>query len=137
VAVLCNGAGFNATQLAEQLADSVIGPRASRPRGAGGLTRPVARAAARPAVPASAFARLAGTYASTEVGGEPFVVTLEDGALVLRQAPATRFVLRAANGATFQASGQVLWFDLDGDGPASTLHIASDRAWDVAFPRIR
>jgi hypothetical protein len=88
-------------------------------------------------VPASAFARLAGTYASTEVGGEPFVVTLEDGALVLRQAPATRFVLRAANGATFQASGQVLWFDLDGDGPASTLHIASDRAWDVAFPRIR
>lgn len=137
VAVLCNGAGINATQLAEQLADSVIGPRARRERAAEPVVRPVAAAVQRPAMAPVAYPSLAGTYATDEVGGEPFVIAVEGGALVLRQAPEMRIVLQPARGATFQAAGQVLWFDLDVTGRATALHIASDRAWDVTFPRIR
>lgn len=137
IAVLCNGAGLNATQLAEQLADSLVGPRARRPRASEPVTRPVAAIATQSALPASQWASLAGTYASDEVGGEPFVVSVESGDLVLRQAPETRLVLRPGAGALFQAAGQLLWFDRDASGQGRTLHIASDRAWDVPFARIR
>lgn len=137
VAVLCNGAGLNATQLAEQLADSLVGPRARRPRASEPIARPVAAIATQAALPASQWASLAGTYASDEVGGEPFVVSVESGELVLRQAPDTRLVLRPGAGAVFQAAGQVLWFDRDASGQGRVLHIASDRAWDVPFTRIR
>jgi CubicO group peptidase (beta-lactamase class C family) len=136
VAVLCNGAGLNATQLAEQLADSVVGPRARRPRAAEPVARPAAAAATRPAIAPAAYAPLAGTYATDEIGGEPMVIAVEAGELVLRQAPDTRIALRPAAGATFQAAGQLLWFDVDAAGRGTALHIASDRAWDVAFPRV-
>ncbi len=137
VAVLCNGAGFNATQLAEQLADSVIGPRARRASRTAPFSRPVATAAARPPIPPTEHALLAGTYASDEVQGEPFTVAVENGSLVLRQAPSTRLVLVPTTGSHFQASGQLVWFDRDATGRATALHVASDRAWDVVFTRVR
>jgi CubicO group peptidase (beta-lactamase class C family) len=137
VAVLCNGAGLNATQLAEQLADSVIGPRARRANRSAPFPRPVAAAAARASISPAEHAQLAGTYASDEVQGEPYTVAVEQGALVLRQAPATRLVLVPTTGSHFQASGQLVWFDRDATGRATALHVASDRAWDVTFTRVR
>lgn len=137
VAVLCNGAGLNATLLAETIADSVIGPRTPRPRSATPIARPLATARAMPAVPPAEWPRLAGRYASAEVGGEPFVVSVESGALVLRQAPSLRVVLQPAGGALYQAVGQALWFERDAAGEAIALHVASDRAWDVRFARVR
>ncbi|MCU0617477.1 MAG: DUF1579 domain-containing protein, partial [Gemmatimonadaceae bacterium] len=125
IAVLCNGAGLNATQLAEQLADSLVGPRTRRPRASEPVARPVASIATQPAFPASQWASLAGTYASDEVGGEPFVVSVESGELVLRRAPETRLVLRPGAGALFQAAGQLLWFDRDASGQGRTLRIAA------------
>jgi CubicO group peptidase (beta-lactamase class C family) len=136
VAVLCNGAGLNATQLAEQLADSVIGPRVRRQPARATVTRPAAVAADAPRVPPAEFAGLTGTYASADVHGAPFVVALESGALVLRQAPSTRLVLTPGRGAEFVAGGLLLWFDRDASGRATTLHLASDRAWDVPFTRM-
>ena len=137
VAVLCNGAGFNATQLAEQLADSVIGSRTRRVAGAGErVVRPVMAAASWASAPRAEYTQLAGRYASDEVGGEPYVVALEGDTLVLRQAPDTRFVLTAARGAIFAAGGRQLWFERGPDGRAIALHVAQDRAWDVRFPLI-
>jgi CubicO group peptidase (beta-lactamase class C family) len=136
VAVLCNGASFNATQLAEQLADSVIGSRARREPARATVARPAAAVADAPRIPPAGFTGLIGTYGSVEVGGAPFVVALESGALVLRQAPSTRLVLMPGRGAQFVAGGLLLWFDRDASGRATTLHIASDRAWDVPFNRM-
>jgi CubicO group peptidase (beta-lactamase class C family) len=137
VSVLCNGAGFNATQLAEQLADSVIGPRARREPARATVARPSAAVADLPHIAPTEFAGLTGRYGSAEVDGAPFEVALESGALVLRQAPSTRLVLMPGRGAQFVAGGLLVWFDRDASGRATTLHIASDRAWDVPFARIR
>jgi len=137
VAVLCNGAALNATLLAETIADSVIGPRAPRPRTVSPIARPLASARGATAVPRAEWSRLAGRYASDEVGGEPYVVSVESGALVLRQAPSLRVVLQPAGGALFQALGQALWFERDAAGAAIALHVASDRAWDVRFARVQ
>jgi CubicO group peptidase (beta-lactamase class C family) len=139
VGVLCNGGGLNASQIAETIADSVIGPRSRRAVTAvpGRAPRPV-RMTATPGgtfPSATALQQLIGEYASAEVGGEPYQVVIEGGALVLRQAPSLRLILLAAANGRFQAGGRVVWFDHDASGRATTLHVGQDRAWDVAFTR--
>lgn len=138
VAVLCNGAGLNATQLAEQLADSLIGGRTRPvPRGpTGGVQHPLRSAdSTRARVPSSEWSQLTGTYASDEVQGEPWTVAVESGALVLRQPPSSRRVLTPAADGRFQFSGGVIRFDRGPDGRATALHVLQDRAWDVVFAR--
>jgi hypothetical protein len=75
-------------------------------------------------------------YASDEVGGEPFRIAVESGALVLRQAPSVRLPLTPASNGRFLAGGRVVWFDVDARGQATVLHVGQDRAWDVAFGRV-
>lgn len=138
VAVLCNGAALNATQLAEQLGDSLIGARTrGTPRGPlGGVVHTLRLAdSTRSPLPTSEWPQLTGTYASDEVAGEPFTVALESGALVLRQAPNTRRVLVPVADGRFQFGGGVIRFDRGPDGQATVLHVLQDRAWDVAFRR--
>jgi CubicO group peptidase (beta-lactamase class C family) len=139
VSVLCNGGGLNATTIAEQIADSVIGPRTRRVATAtpGRAARPV-RVTATPGgtfPAAAALQQLTGEYASSEVGGEPYRIAVEGGMLVLRQAPTTRMVLSVAANDRFQAAGRVIWFDRDATGRATALHVGQDRAWDVVFNR--
>jgi len=139
VAVLCNGAGMNATQLAEQLGDSLIGARTRpAPRGPlGGVVHTLRLTdSTRGAVPASEWPQLTGTYASDEVHGAPFTVAVEAGALVLRQAPDSRRLLVPAAGARFRMDGGAVFFDRSADGRATALHMTQDRAWDVVFRRV-
>jgi CubicO group peptidase (beta-lactamase class C family) len=134
VGVLCNGAALNATQLAELLADSLVGPRTRQPARVtpGRPARVTAVAGAGP-LPADAASALTGWYATAEVGGEPYQIAVEGTALVLRQAPSLRLVLVPRADGRFVAGSRVLWFDRDANGRASALHVGQDRAWDVVF----
>lgn len=136
VAVLCNSAARNATQLAEQLADSLVGPRQAQPRRVDPTVRPVAGARRQLVVKGNAYAALVGVYASPEVHGEPFEVRLLDEHLELRQAPNLRLVMQADPGRVFTAGDRHYWFERDATGRAIALHVAQDRAWDVRLPRI-
>ncbi len=139
VAVLCNGAALNATQLAEQLGDSLIGARMRRAaRGPlGGVVHTLRRVdSTRAAVPATEWPRLTGTYVSDEVRGELFVVTLEEGELVLRQAPHSRRALVPVADGRFQFGGGSIRFERGADGRATAMHVLQDRAWDVVFNRV-
>jgi CubicO group peptidase (beta-lactamase class C family) len=139
VAVLCNGAGLNATQLAEQLGDSLIGRRSRpAPRGPlGGVVHTLRLAdSTRAAVPASEWSQLTGTYASADVAGVPWTVTLERDVLVLRQAPNTRRALVPVADGRFQFGGGTIRFARGGDGRATAMHVLQDRAWDVVFDRV-
>lgn len=139
VAVLCNGAGLNASQLAEQVGDSLIGRR-SRPalRGPlGGVVHTLRLAdSTRAAVPVDEWPQLTGTYRSTDVRGEPWTVALEGGVLVVRQAPTTRRVLAPVADGRFQFGGGTMRFERGTDGRATALHVLQDRAWDVVFDRV-
>jgi len=138
VAVLCNGAGLNATQLAELLGDSLVGARTRpAPRAPlGGVVHTLRRAdSTRATVPATDWPLLTGTFSSEEVRGEPFTVALESGALVLRQAPDSRRVLTPAADGRFTFAGGIIRFERGADGRAIALHVLQDRAWDVRFAR--
>jgi CubicO group peptidase (beta-lactamase class C family) len=137
IAVLCNGAALNATQIAEVLADSLIGRRTRQPAPVG-PGRPV-RVTARPggtAPSARERLELTGVYASPEVGGAPLEIAMDGEQLVLRQAPGTRLLLQLAADGRFVAGSRVLWFDRDAAGRVTALHVGQDRAWDVVFPRV-
>jgi len=139
VAVLCNGAALNATQLAEQLGDSLIGPRArAATRGPlGGVVHTMRRVdSTRAAVPSTEWPQLTGTYVSDEVQGEPYTVTIEAGGLFLRQAPGSPRPLAPAADARFVMGGVTVRFERGADGRATALHLLQDRAWDVVFRRV-
>ncbi len=137
VSVLCNGASLNATQIAETLADSLVGPRVRRPAPVGsGRPERVTAAQEAGTLSAESARATAGWYASAEVGGEPFEVSWDNDALILRQAPALRLRLLPRADGRFVAGGRVVWFDRDPAGRATVMHIGQDRAWDVAFPAI-
>jgi CubicO group peptidase (beta-lactamase class C family) len=136
VAVLCNGAGLNATQLAEALGDSLVGARTRpTPRAPlGGVVHTMRLTDSTGAmVPAAEWSQLTGTFASDEVQGAPYTVTLEAGALVLRQAPDSRRVLVPAADGRFVIGGGIVRFERGADGRAIALHMLQDRAWDVRF----
>jgi CubicO group peptidase (beta-lactamase class C family) len=134
VSVLCNGAALNATQLAESIADSLVAPRRrDAPRVTPGRPVRVTAAAGAGPLPADAGTALTGWYASAEVGGEPYHVTLDGGALVLRQAPSVQLTLAPRADGRFVAGSRIVWFDRDASGRASALHVGQDRAWDVVF----
>jgi YD repeat-containing protein len=74
-----------------------------------------------------------GTFASSEVHGEPFRLVVEGEQLVLRQSPTTRISLTPIYTDAFQAGGRVVWFTRDGAGRVTTMFIGQDRAWAVGF----
>ena len=76
-----------------------------------------------------------GTFASSEVHGEPFRLVVEGEQLVLRQSPTTRISLTPIYTDAFQAGGRVVWFTRDTSGRVTTMFIGQDRAWAVAFQR--
>jgi CubicO group peptidase (beta-lactamase class C family) len=76
-----------------------------------------------------------GTFASTEVHGEPFRLAIEGEQVVLRQSPTARIGLTPVYTDAFQAGGRVVWFTRDASGRATTMFIGQDRAWAVAFQR--
>jgi CubicO group peptidase (beta-lactamase class C family) len=137
VSVLCNGAALNATQIAELLADSILAPRTRQPAAVSpGRPQRITAATAARTLPADSARALSGWFASAEVGGEPYEVATEAGALVLTQTPDLRLVLAPRADGRFVAGSRVVWFDRDAGGRVSAMHIGQDRAWDVRFPLI-
>ncbi len=137
VAVLCNGAALNATQIAEGLADSLVGPRTRQAvRVSPGRPQRVTAAPDAGTLAPGATHALSGWFASPEVGGEPYEIRVDAESLVLRQAPSLRLPLQPRADGRFTAGSRVLWFDRDATGRATALHVGQDRAWDVVFPAI-
>jgi len=139
-ALLCNRSTANTTVLAQHMADVVLreslGARAPRAVAAGeesGGTRPAA--AARPAE----HAALLGRYASPELGGSTWEVTLgAGGALQLvrpRAEPAA--LVEAEGGMTYAAgAGILLTFDRPARGRAAGFRLDGSRVSNIRFERV-
>jgi hypothetical protein len=84
---------------------------------------------------AAELASFAGSFTSPEVHGEPFIVALDSGKLVLRQGPRTRTTMIPIYRDAFVAGGRTLWFVRDARRNVVEMHIGEDRAWDVKFTR--
>lgn len=140
VAVLCNDAGANATQLAHAVSDMLLPP------GTGGPARPSRLAeAAGPAAglerdpswqpSADALEAYAGSYRSNEI--ETTVqVEVRDGALVLLRRPDDEIRLRPHSQDRFDAGGGIGLITFRRSGTRVTaFSVTQDRVWDLVFFR--
>jgi CubicO group peptidase (beta-lactamase class C family) len=143
VAVLCNGSGGNATQLAHGTAELLLpeleaGGRARPARlpESAGPTAGLERDDAWRPTPAQ-LAEFAGIYVSDEI---ETTLTLEvrDDALVALRRPDDEIRLRPHSADRFQAGGGLGLVTFHRrDGRVVELGVAQDRVWDLRFTRRR
>jgi CubicO group peptidase (beta-lactamase class C family) len=142
VAVLCNDAGANATQLAQAVAELLLpgDPPAGRVRparlpDAAGPTAGLSRDETwQPS--AADLQTFAGDYVSDEIE-TTLTVVVDDGALVIQRRPDTRIRLRPHSTDRFQAGGGLglVTFHRQ-DGRVTALGVTQDRVWDLRFARV-
>ncbi|HUF46543.1 MAG TPA: serine hydrolase [Vicinamibacterales bacterium] len=140
VAVLCNAASANPTQLAHAVADLYLGARANPDAPAPspvaetrGPTSGLARDAAfKPT--ASDLAAYAGTYTSDEVE-TTLTVEVRDGGLVITGRPDRVIRLQPHSGDRFDAAGLGLVTFHRAGGRVTAFGVTQDRVWDLRFTR--
>jgi CubicO group peptidase (beta-lactamase class C family) len=134
VAVLCNAADANATQVAHAVAEVYLGSALTAPAAAGGGRG----AAGEPFRPASGDLKAyPGRYVSDEAETE-FTITQDGDRLVLKQRPAFVLTMRAVAKDVFAVPrvGTVT-FRRGPSGVVDELSVKQDRVWDLRFQRAR
>ncbi len=141
VATLCNAGNANATALNRAVGDIYLGdrrrpdaPRSTALREAQGPLVGVQRDDTwKPAV--EDLQAYAGTYVSDEIE-TTFVVTVDNGALIIRRRPDAVITLRPHSRDRFEAGaglGQVTFHREQ--GRVTALGVTQDRVWDLRFTR--
>ncbi len=132
VAVLCN-TGHNASALTHGIVDGLAtGLEPAAPRGTSGR---VAGPISQPSV--ESLRGYVGDYFSDEVGAR-ISVGLRDGRLTIRRPPESPMRLNAVADGRYSPGGSLsIWFTSDEASGESVLHVATSRAYDVVFRRVR
>jgi CubicO group peptidase (beta-lactamase class C family) len=139
VAVLCNVGNVNPGTVGHRVADVFLGD-AARPRVANAPAQnaPRPNAAARPAAwtpNATQLAAYAGEYYSPDAE-TTFVVSVQNGGLVIFRRPATRMLLTPAGEDEFTASVGRIKFIRNASGAVTQLSVQQDRVFDLRFDRV-
>ena len=141
VAVLCNAGNANATQFARSVSDIYLGERAraDAPRpvvlreAQGPLVGVTPDASYQPS--AEDLVAFAGTYNSAEVELQ-LIVSVENGALLIRRRPDATMPLRPHSRDRFEAGAGLglVTFRREG-GRVIGFSVTQDRVWDLRFTR--
>ena len=137
----CNLGSINPGPIARQVAELYLGDRMTpAPASAASSSSPVPRRAASPVVTLSVsqMGRLAGTYASSELGAT-YRVFVRNGELLIRRPLERDTVLLAEspNSLRVAGAGLVLHFDSAGTAPPQSFIVQAGRVTDIRFSRPR
>lgn len=141
VALLCNSGAVNPGDVGQQVADVFL-PAATR---ASATAAPATDTGNEPRAPRDRFtpaaedlAAYVGEYYSPDAE-TTLTVTLEQGRLVVRRRPATRFALTPIERDAFGAGGGLgrVRFIRDAQEAVTQLSVSQDRVYDLRFDRVR
>jgi hypothetical protein len=135
IALLCNAGDVVPRTPTLELTDALLAADlAPAPTPASSPTPTPAAAAWTPT--ASDLAGITGAYYSPDVLST-LTLTVENGALTLFRAPATRVALRPTTREHYTGFGEDVWFSRGADGRVNALHVRTTRAFDVVYERQR